>query len=171
MTTKLTRTGDAGLKSQIKNLERRIQGHNLVPSADPTTIVQRPWSSYTYRQTISDLSTQQTVTVADIFTGMASVAGLTPSEIKFREVRVWGPSGAGMSLEVRDPLNNGKILTSMTDMSGLATRPRMGYAFPMQIACQPATSNTNALIIFSSSSSSTSGGALGEFHILLSYKM
>jgi hypothetical protein len=132
------------VRSEIRNLERRLTGHKTVPADNPPAFVQRPWNSWTYERT--DVSTQTdqsvTVTVEDILEQIRSelsIGGGADLRIKVHSSQVWLTAASLIqpNLEVQFfeiantvPAAGQYPRSTQRDLGTLQKPAKVGYQFP-----------------------------------------
>jgi hypothetical protein len=153
----------------VKSLEHRIQGIPISPSPDPTPI-RRPWFNIVAGGSLSNAGTETIVTVADLYTQIGVVAGLSGfSEIRIRELRIWGSAGGNLTAIIANPITGGE-LHNARDLGNLNGRPRIGYIYPLALATSPLLTSANQVFRYTASPAATGGASVGEYHMLCQFR-
>lgn len=153
----------------VKSLEHRIQGIPISPSPDPTPI-RRPWFNVVAAGALANTGTETTVTIADIYAAVGVVSGVSGfSEIRIRELRVWGSAGGNLTVIIANPITGGE-LHNARDLGNLNGRPRIGYIYPLALATSPLLTSANQVFRYTASASTTGGASVGEYHLLCQFR-
>lgn len=132
------------VRTEVRNLERRLTGFKTVPADNPPAFVQVPWNSWTFERT--DISTQAfestTITVKDILDQIKSKVKLAESadlRIKVQSAQVWLTAAALIQpdLEVSFyeiantiPAAGQYPRSTQRDLGTLQKPAKIGYHFP-----------------------------------------
>lgn len=150
-------------KAMIKRLEHRIQGVSIKARADPPSIVESPWFnvvvSFESNITVTAINHTPNSVRSQLVTQLGIPSTVTNYAIRIREVRVWGPLGANITMVVHDYSNLGELST-ISDVGSLTNRPHGGYIFPSGIASRPISGNTNPLLDVTTTATSTITGTI-----------
>lgn len=138
--------GRQQLESQIRRLRHQMTGHTVVPSADPSAFVQRPWNQWTFEITSAadeggstlDITTEQISNQIYNKCGLASTAIL---EIKILDGYAWGATRATefkppvmdvhfYELEVSSAGTSG-VRQYIRDVGTIQRPARAGYVYPV----------------------------------------
>jgi hypothetical protein len=155
-------------KSLVRSLEHRIQGVPFTPSGDPTPVV-RPWHNVVAANSLITPGTAVNVTIASLFGDITTLTGITGfSEIRVREIRVWGAPGGTIQVYVFNPSTTGELYHG-SDLGNLSSRPRVGYVLPMSVSTSAYKTGTQVVFSYNTSDPGTLGSA-GEYHVLLQFR-
>jgi len=156
-----TTNNGPSMRSQMRRLRHDIQGHEIVPPADPTSFVELPWNSWTFERTATSAVADQgdSITVADILAQLKARVGLSSTavtRIKVQSARMWCTSaGQGFPhpdmrssyYEINGQTQSATVRKLLRDIGTLNVPAKTGYQYPIDDRKEILTSADSAVLV------------------------
>lgn len=171
------------MRTMERRINRRMMGHDFVPSIDPGTFVQRPWNSWTYERTDFSESEFQglSVTVTDIMNqilGKNKVPEGGKVVIKIQKSAIWCTAASLIQPDVECKFYelNEKTVAPQQPRSiqrdvGTLNRPaKCGYVFPVADSKEILYSAEGALLVTVATPATTGSKVTTRINVLWQFE-
>lgn len=166
--------------AMVRRLEHRVSGHRIVPSAHPTTFVERPWNSWTFERTgvTTEGALSEVIRVEDIIAQIRAKCAIAEAGNQIL-VKVLSASGwvtaAGLIYpdlqavfyELSSASTSSQSIRSLQRDKGTLNMPaKAGYMFPMSDQKEILSNNDANTTIFSCIAGSAGSIITSRVHLL-----